>query len=413
MITVVGMGFVGLTTALGFAHYGETVFGIEKNQARKKALQSGRLPFLEPGMDEALVKHLNTRFFLTDDLREAVSKSEFVFYCVGTPCGENGEADLDALFEGIKETVSCLNRKNKTILIVKSTIPPGSTEQKILPFLEELGLKDGKDILLANNPEFLREGHCWEDFVYPDRIVAGTNQEEAAGRIRKLYEPFQVPVKIVSWNTAEFIKYLSNCLLATMISFSNEMAGAAERIGNIQIGEAFHILHMDKRWNGCAMSSYVYPGCGYGGYCLPKDTKAMKNLAEYMGAETPLLSGVIATNEGMAASIAKRIVEKTTPEQRIGIMGLSFKPGSNDVRDCASFKIMRELIRLGYCHFAAYDPVATEEFICTYHLEADYCSSLEELCQNSDVMVLLTAWPEFQKIRKLTEKPILDYRYQL
>lgn len=413
MITVVGMGFVGLTTALGFAHFGQTVYGLESQAERKAALEKCEPPFLEPHFREELSEHLNQNFFLTDRICEAVEKSECIFYCVGTPCGENGEADLSALFEAIRQTVPYMNQENKPLLIIKSTVPPGSTQWRIFPFLEELGLKEGENVLLANNPEFLREGHCWEDFVYPDRIVAGTSREETARRIQKLYEPFQSMVKIVSWNTAEFIKYLSNSLLATMISFSNEMANAAERIGDIQTGEAFRILHMDKRWNGCNMSSYVYPGCGYGGYCLPKDTKAMKSLAECAGAGMPLLSSVIATNEGMAASIAGRIAEKTTPQQRIGVMGLSFKPHSNDVRDCASFKIMLELIHLGYQHFAAYDPAATEEFISAYHLEADYCNSLEELCEKSDVMILLTAWPEFQKIHELTDKPVLDYRYVL
>lgn len=415
MITVIGLGFVGLTTALGFCHFGETVFGVENNRNRRETLQKGRLPFLEKGLDLALASHLNQNFFLQDSetAAQAIEKSAYIFYCVGTPCQEDGSADLSILYHALEETVSHLNKTHPPVLIIKSTVPPGTTEKKIAPFLQAHGVELGKDAFLANNPEFLREGHCWQDFITPDRIVVGAAQREAHLKMNNLYRSFQAPIQSVGWSTAEFIKYLSNTLLATMISYSNEMADAAEAIGNIDIPQAFHILHMDHRWTQGTMSSYVYPGCGYGGYCLPKDTKALQAIARQYGASTPLLNEVIARNEQMPTIIAQKISKHAHPEKTVGILGLSFKPQSNDVRDCASAKVMKELTRMGYRSFTAYDPAATEEFREQYGFNAQYCESLEECCQKSDILVLLTAWPEFRQIRRICDKTVLDYRYFL
>lgn len=418
MITVVGLGFVGLTVALGFAHFGQTVYGIEKDLQKSEVLQQGETPFLEPGFQDAMTAHLNHNFFVLNEFHSMIAESEAIFYCVGTPCKENGEADLSALFQAIQKTVPFLCKEKRPLFIIKSTVPPGTVQEKILPYLHEQGLIEGKDVVLVNNPEFLREGHCWQDFIFPDRIVVGHGCQgsistEASERMNALYAPFQAPVKMVSWNTAEYIKYLSNCLLAAMISFSNEMAQAADYIGDIHVAEAFRILHMDKRWNHCEMSAYVYPGCGYGGYCLPKDTLAMKTCAEEKGAPMHVLSSVINMNQSMAANIASRISSQITANQCIGILGLSFKPGSNDVRDCPSAKIIKELQKMGYHNFAAYDPVATEDFISVYGLGIDYCASLNLLIEKAEILVLLTAWPEFRDLHVMTKKKIMDFRYML
>ena len=179
----------------------------------------------------------------------------------------------------------------KLLLVIKSTVPPGTVENRVLPYLEAQGWKNGVDFSLANNPEFLREGHCWEDFIHADRVVIGCSDDWSEQKLRMLYEKLGAPVCAVSCSTAEFIKYLSNSLLATMISYANEMSEVAERIGKIDTAEAFHILHMDRRWAGAEMASYVYPGCGYGGYCLPKDTKALYALANSIGLQLPLYAG--------------------------------------------------------------------------------------------------------------------------
>lgn len=246
-ITVFGLGFVGLTTALGFAHFGCKVYGVDVDESRKNILRGGRLPFLEPHMDEILNAHLDKNFFVTDDVASAVSDSEIIFYCVGTPYGEDGSADLKYLFAAIDTTIDSVADKNFRVLVTKSTIPPSTTAERIFPYVQ---LKCGdKNFAVANNPEFLREGHCWDDFINADRIVIGTDDVRAKKILTELYAPMNIPIKCVTPSTGEFIKYLSNTLLATLISFSNEMAQIADTIGGIDVAEAFKILHMDKRWN--------------------------------------------------------------------------------------------------------------------------------------------------------------------
>ncbi|MBN1646467.1 MAG: UDP-glucose/GDP-mannose dehydrogenase family protein [Spirochaetales bacterium] len=411
MISVFGLGFVGLTTALGFAHHGYKVFGLDTNEDRKSLLRKGRLPFLEPGLDNALTENIGKNFFVSDDPAQAVMQSEFIFYCVGTPYGENGRADLTYLFAAISETLKYLDKSKIPILIIKSTVPPSTTSGQVSAFLTENNITIGQDLLLANNPEFLREGHCWEDFIHADRIVIGTDFREAADRITKLYTVFGVPVYTVSANTGEFIKYLSNTLLATLISYANEMADIADHIGDIETAKAFRILHMDGRWNNCSMTSYVYPGCGYGGYCLPKDTSALYAAACQHGIIPGILGEVINRNNEMAESIAVRITDRVGPEKKIGILGLSFKPDSDDVRDCASAKVIKHLMAKGYANFLAYDPCATDEFRAAYNINAEYCHSLSDIMEKADVLVILTAWKEFEKISARPVKPVLDFRY--
>lgn len=414
MITVIGLGFVGLTTAVGFAHFGYEVCGVEKNQYRRSEISQKRLPFYEPGLDEALVQHMGGNFNVADNF-ESVGKSEYVFLCVGTPCGENGEADLTDLFKAIDECIEHLGN-NAPILIVKSTVPPSTTFGKIKEYIKSKGLEIGRDIYLANNPEFLREGYCWQDFTEPGRIVVGVEDDYVRKKMTELYEPFNAPIRVVTGNTAEFIKYVSNSFLATMISFSNEMAEVADAIGDIQIGHAFKILHEDERWGGCNMTSYLYPGCGYGGYCLPKDTVALSNIARANDVETKILNQVIERNNDMSKSIARRISKHVDKDQAIGILGLSFKPGSDDVRETSSYKIMKELAEMGYNNFVAYDPLANKAFKETYNIAADveYKETLSEAYKAADILVILTAWPEFKELKnKSLDKEILDYRYLL
>lgn len=410
MITVFGLGFVGLTTALGFAHYGYKVYGIDVNQDRKNTIKSGKLPFLEEGLDKALMDTLGKNFFVEDDAKMAIQDSEYIFYCVGTPYGKNGEADLTYLFSAIDETLKYANGK-KLVLITKSTIPPSTTKEKIIPYIEEKGLLDGRDIFIANNPEFLREGHCWDDFIRADRIVVGCESETGIQKMEELYRPFCIPFYAVQLNTGEFIKYLSNTLLAMLISYSNEMSEIADTIGSIDIAKAFHILHMDKRWNGGDMSSYAYPGCGYGGYCLPKDTNALYAIAKNKGANPAILKEVIQTNDNMPEIIAHRIRRKVETDKTIGILGLSFKPNSDDVRDAASAKIIKQLQKMGYQKMIGYDPVANQEFEKYYHIDMEYADTAEQVIEKADVLIILTAWKEFKNLKEKTDKLILDYRY--
>ena len=201
MVTVVGLGFVGLTTALGFAEYGHKVYGIEVNEARMNTIQSGKLPFLEPGLDEALTRHLGKNFIPTTDWAAAIADSECVYYCVGTPYGEDGQADLTYLYGAVEQTLHAIHDDKFRVLVTKSTIPPSTTEKRIIPFLEERGVKVPERLGVANNPEFLREGHCWEDFTHADRIVLGVSDERSEAVLRKLYDKETAPVFCVSLNT--------------------------------------------------------------------------------------------------------------------------------------------------------------------------------------------------------------------
>jgi UDPglucose 6-dehydrogenase len=417
VITVFGLGFVGLTTALGFSEYGHTVYGVEVNEKRLETIQGGKLPFLEPGLDEALVRHLNKHFhpINTTQLAEAIAQSDCVYYCVGTPYGKDGQADLTYLLAAIDQTIAAVKDEKFRVLVTKSTIPPSTCATKIIPHLEKKGITVGDRYGVANNPEFLREGHCWDDFMNADRIVLGVSDEKSEAKLREIYKDQTMPVFCVSLNTGEFIKYLSNTLLATLISYSNEMSVIADTIGGIDVAKAFRILHMDKRWGGCNMASYAYPGCGYGGYCLPKDTNALYAVAKTSGFDAQILKNVIGTNDNMPAFIADRIIRAAGNDQnaRIGILGLSFKPGSDDVRDAPSAKIIRQLIERGYKNVYAFDPVANEEFASHYDLAMTYCGSVKETIDNSDLLVIATAWPEFKEIHSLTEKKVVDCRYML
>lgn len=431
-ITVFGLGFVGLTTSLGFAEYGHTVYGIEMNPERLSTIQRGRLPFLEPELDEALNRHLGKRFHpigidssnSQQSFADIIRQSDCIYYCVGTPYGTDGQADLSHLFGAIDQTLAA-HRSTLTshfslltyqVLVVKSTIPPSTTSQKIIPYLQAKGINVGKDLGVANNPEFLREGHCWDDFIHADRIVLGVSDQHSADILRKLYSTASAPIHCVSLNTGEFIKYLSNTLLATLISYSNEMSLVADTIGGIDVATAFRILHEDKRWGGATMSSYVYPGCGYGGYCLPKDTNALYAVANSAGFDAQILKNVIKTNDDMPAHIAQKVARAVGADKQrvIGILGLSFKPGSDDVRDTPAAKIVSHLRMLGYTHIIAYDPVANEEFKRYYgSLAIDYVDSYATIITQADVFVITTAWPQFADIRQLTEKPVVDCRYML
>lgn len=417
VITVFGLGFVGLTTALGFSEYGHTVYGVEVDQKRLSVIQSGKLPFLEPGLDTALERHLNNRFHPVsiESLQEALAQSDCVYYCVGTPYGKDGQADLTYLLGAMEQTLNSINDTRFRVLVTKSTIPPSTCSKKIIPFLEAKGIKVGGNYGVANNPEFLREGHCWDDFMNADRIVLGVSDSKSDTILRSIYAGQPMPIYCVSLNTGEFIKYLSNTLLATLISYSNEMSVIADTIGGIDVATAFRILHLDKRWGGCTMSSYAYPGCGYGGYCLPKDTNALYAVSKSAGFDAQILKNVIRINDRMPEFIAKRIMESVGNDKnvKIGILGLSFKPESDDVRDAPSAKVIAQLLKTGYQNISAYDPVANDEFSSHYDLDITYYSTYKEIVESSDVLVITTAWDEFKDIRICTDKTVVDCRFML
>ncbi|NFA59969.1 nucleotide sugar dehydrogenase [Clostridium sporogenes] len=414
-ITVFGLGFVGLTTALAFAEKGNKVYGYDIDGKRREFIEKGELPFVETGLDSALTKHINKNFIVVDNVQVSVKESDFIFLCVGTPCKENGEADLKYIYSVIDMISSNLNDDKHRVIVIKSTVPPSTTAEKVIPYLNKKGLEVGSKFTVANNPEFLREGHCWDDMINSDRIICGVCDKKGEEMLLSLYENFNIPFYAVSLNTGEFIKYLSNTLLATMISYSNEMSKIADIIGDIQIKEAFKILHMDKRWKNGNMSSYVYPGCGYGGYCLPKDTQAMYEKSKLKGYEPMILKNVMKINNDMPKFMADKIMKISNKDEKIGILGLSFKPGSDDVRDSSSAKIIKILLDEGYNKISAYDPIANKVFSQKYNFdEVNYYDDIEGLCSNSDILVLATAWDKFKHINeKYSNKKIIDCRYFL
>lgn len=413
MITVLGLGFVGLTTALGFSKKGFKVYGLDVNSSRTDSIRNYKIPFYEPGLDEVLQEQLGNNFIIDASLEEAVNNSKAIIICVGTPGNPDGSANLDYLLGAVKSVFEKSNGEFK-VIVTKSTVPPSTVTNKVKPYVEELNQSFNKPVGLASNPEFLREGYAWDDFMNPDRIVIGVEDEASKEILNSIYMPFNAPVHYVSFNSAEFIKYLSNTLLSTLISYSNEMAMIAEHIGGIDVPTAFKILHQDKRWFGqpAGMASYVYPGCGYGGYCLPKDTAALASIAREHGFTPKVLEGNLQVNEEIKAHMVRKITGGVQKEQTIGILGLAFKSGSDDVRLSPSKFIIEGLMQQGYTNILAFDPMANEAFDKEFSMPIQYEDSLEAIVEKADVLVLLTNWPEFRQNKKLiSSKPLYDCRY--
>ncbi|HEX2578826.1 MAG TPA: UDP-glucose/GDP-mannose dehydrogenase family protein [Rhabdochlamydiaceae bacterium] len=419
MITVIGLGFVGLTTALGFSSKNFKVFGIDSDKNKTALLKNKKIPFFEAGMEELLVHHLDKKFIITDSLKESIKSSQIIFLCVGTPCDNNGDADLKYIYSAIDDILRYWNEYK--VLVIKSTVPPSTTHTKIKSYLEARNVSVGKEIGLVCNPEFLREGTALDDFMHPDRIVIGTDpgDDKVAEWMQLIYKSFNAPLHFVSLNTAEFIKYLSNSMLATMISYANEMSMIADEIGGIDVRRAFNILHEDRRWYGepAPMAKYVYPGCGFGGYCLPKDTQAMLSIAKdrYQNPNS-LLSATLGVNRLIKKhSVAKILTHASDKKTKIGILGLSFKPNSDDVRDTPAAHIISGLIEKGYANISAYDPLANQGFQKHYpDLVIDYVDSLNEIMAINDILVIVTACDEFKNLKHveaIEKKCLVDLRY--
>ncbi|WP_145331211.1 UDP-glucose/GDP-mannose dehydrogenase family protein [Paenibacillus xylanexedens] len=416
-ITVVGLGFVGLTAALGFAEKGYSVKAYDSDIYKTIELSKGELPFHEPGLSTMLNKHLNENLVLCDSLEESLSDAKMIFICVGTPYLEGTGLDLSMLLNVVKDVCRFSSKDPYPSIIVKSTIPPGTMRTKIKPVIEDCGLRVGQDIGLAYNPEFLREGNAWDDFMHPDRIIIGELDGITSDLLVKLYESFSVPYAQVSAETAEMLKFSSNALLATMISFANEQALIAEHIGQVNIPELFHLLHMDKRWSGspAGMVNYVYPGCGFGGYCLPKDTLALKNTASQYGVDAKILNAVMEVNLDISEHTVRKVIGRLKHrDEQIGILGLAFKPGSDDVRYSPAVGIIEALLDEGCTNLSAYDPMAMRNFEEHYSLPLKMANSLDEIVAGSDICVIVTAWPEFQTLTDhANDIRIIDARYML
>ena len=413
-IAVFGLGFVGLTTAVGFAKKGFEVFGYEIDENKAKALNELKIPFYEKDLDSALKDVLGVKLKITSDIKEALKNAKIIFYCIGTPMSDDGSADLSYLLKALKDTVENLSLCDKIpILVIKSTVPPSSCKDIFIPFIENLGLKLQKDYRMANNPEFLREGFAYDDFINPDRIVIGTDNAKPINELELLYKAFNAELFFTSLNTAEFIKYLSNTTLSLNISYANEMSIIASSIGDINIIQSFKILHKDKRFSGnpAGISSYLYPGMGFGGYCLPKDTLALYKKAKDKGYEAKILKDILAVNEEVINFYANKLKNELSQDENIGILGLSFKPQSDDVRDSKSATFIKKLLELGFRNIYAYDPMANEIFKKTYDFNISYEDSLQNIKDKCKILVIATAWEEFSNVLNEKDKKIYNFRY--
>jgi len=408
-ITVMGLGFVGLTTALGLAEKGHTVFGYDANADKTAELASGKVSLFEPNLPEALSRHIGKNFNVLQALPETATDIQAVFICVGTPCGNDGAVDLRYVFSALDMLEPILKQDSfNGVIIIKSTVPPGTTKSKIIPYLRSKNISAP----VVNNPEFLREGYCWEDFINPDRIVIGTEDTAAIDLMKTIYKDFNTPIIVTSHNTAEFIKYLSNNMLASMISFSNEMSMIANAIGDVSIKQAFETLHLDKRWGKSGMRHYVYPGCGFGGYCLPKDLEAMIAQAKSYGINPALLESVQTVNKSMPSFFTNQITADVS--ENIGILGLSFKPKSGDVRSTPAAEIISSLLNKGYKSLYVYDPEANHTFQKEFSFPVHYCESADEVCDKAKTVLLVTAWQQFKGIdKRWTDVKFIDGRYML
>jgi UDPglucose 6-dehydrogenase len=410
-ICIVGVGYVGLVTGTCFAEFGNTVSCVDEDEKKIESLQKGVIPIYEPGLEEMVKKnHSAGRLLFTTDVADAVEKSLAVFIAVGTPSGSEGSANLEYVYQ-VAETIGKLMKGYK-IIVTKSTVPVGTgkeireivknNQQKEIPF----------DV--ASNPEFLREGSAIEDFMRPNRVVIGTDSEQAVAILKDLYSPLyliEAPVVITDVETAEMIKYASNAFLATKISFINEMANICELVG-----ADIHQVAKGMGLDGRIGRKFLHPGPGYGGSCFPKDTRAIFKLAESLGYRFRIVESAMDVNDQQH----KRMVDKIEgvlgdlKGKRLGILGLTFKPNTDDIRESPAIKIISSIIEKG-ASISAFDPAGMEASKQVFN-EIDYVQNMYDVAKDADALTIITEWNEFRyldwdRVKTLLRSPIVfDFR---
>jgi len=416
-ISVVGTGYVGLVSGVCLADRGHQVTCVDKDADKVAKISSGVAPIYEKGLDDLLRRNLGKTLRATTDLQSAVDETELSLIAVGTPF-DGKEIDTGYVEQAATEIGQALRDKDAYhVVLVKSTVVPGTTDELVLAALEKAsGKKAGVDFGLGMNPEFLREGEAISDFMNPDRIVLGGLDERTHETLRKVYEPFTgVDVVLTSNKTAEMIKYASNSLLATLISFSNEIANLCSSVGGIDALEVMHGVHLDKRFSPLlpggeritpGFISYLEAGCGFGGSCFPKDVKALIAHGQKHAASMRLLESVIEINQNQPTQVLTR-VEKHFPSVKdvdIAVLGLAFKPGTDDMRESPAIPIVNALREKG-ARIKAYDPVARAEAQKVFGDQGiRYCEDLVETIADAQVILLLTRWDEFKQIPELLER---------
>ena len=414
-ITIVGSGYVGLVSGTCFAEMGNRVTCVDIDPVKIEKLNKGIIPIFEPGLETMILKNVkNENLFFTSSLIEALQNSEIAFIAVGTPMGDDGSADLQHVLAVAKSIGQSMQKR--LIVVNKSTVPVGTADKVMEMIQKELDLRNSDlQFEVVSNPEFLKEGVAIADFMKPDRVVVGADSEFALKKMRELYSPFfRSHDRFITMDirSAEMTKYAANAMLATKISFMNEIANICEMVGadanQVRIG-----IGSDHRIG----YSFIYPGAGYGGSCLPKDVKALTKIAIENGYNAQLITAVENVNIAQKLVIPKKIVKRfgeNLSGLTFGIWGLAFKPGTDDMREAPSIFVIKELVKRG-AKIKAYDPKAVNEAK-EHYLKGlkniEYLYSKYDVLKDSDALVLLSEWkefrsPNFDKIKSLLKSPII------
>ena len=380
-VAVVGLGYVGLTTAVGLGQLGHDIVGIDIDESKVRSLSDGMSPIFEAGMDEALATLLiQKKISFTSRIKEAKEANpEFIFLCVATPQDQTGAADLSTLFS-VANQLAGLAPKD-SVLVIKSTVPVG-TGSKLSEQIKE------RDILIASNPEFLREGTALKDFTEPDRVVVGANEADVAERVLELYQGLHSPKLSTTLESAELIKYASNAYLAMRLSFTNDIANFTEKV-NANVDDVLLGLGLDSRIG----SSFLKPGPGWGGSCFPKDTRALLTMASQHGVSLPLVQSSLSSNQAAMLRVVDKIEELAgghLANKTVAIWGVSFKANTDDVRDSPSVFIINTLLQRG-ARVQSYDPAA----IAPKQSGLASFDSGVAAARGADVLAVLTEWQEF------------------
>ncbi len=404
-ICVVGTGYVGLVTGTCFADLGNEVTCLDIDPERIKKLSAGIMPIYEPGLEQLVKQNVAAgRLFFTTDYHQALQGAEFAFIAVGTPSGNDGEADLNYVKSAAEAIADIV--EDSILVINKSTVPVGTGD-----WVAEVirNRRNGKPLnfSVVSNPEFLREGSAISDFMNPDRVVLGSEDKKSADLVAQLYQPLRCTIMITDLRTAEMIKYASNAFLATRISFINEIANICEEMG-ADVREVALGMGYDKRIG----HSFLDAGLGWGGSCFPKDVKALEHMAVLHGTHPQLLQAVMEINRNQRRRAVMKIrkVLKGLNEKNIGILGISFKPNTDDIRDAAAIEMIHLLENEG-AHVRAYDPQAMENAAKVLK-HVVLCENPYQVAENADALILATEWNEFKqldfhRVKSLMAHPII------
>jgi UDPglucose 6-dehydrogenase len=406
-IAVLGTGYVGLSTGVCLSQIGHHVTCIDINEQKINQLRQGISPIYEPGLEDLLSANMAAgRLHFTTSLHQALVGAEIIVVAVGTPQGDDGAADLSYLVQAAKDISSYVT--SQTIIVIKSTVPVGTNDFIGKLIEDQCGFK----VKMVSNPEFLRQGSAIEDTMKADRIIIGSEDTEAAGKIKEMYRPLNVPVILTSTRSAEMIKYASNAFLATKISYINEIANLCEAVG-ADVSDVASGMGKDKRIG----EAFLNAGIGYGGSCFPKDVKALLHTAGLNGVNFPLLKETIAINEYQRELLVKKTVKRFggLKGKKIAMLGLAFKPETDDMREAPSIPIAHVLTKYE-AEVIAYDPVATENAKKIIGDSIKYAGSIDEAVYEADAVLIVTEWKEVKNIDvaamvgKMKEPIIFDGR---